>query len=207
MNELSRLKALYAYETAARDLGYKHIAGVDEAGRGCLFGPVVAAACIIPEGVWIEGVNDSKKLTPLKRASIFSKLIRHAKVSYAVGIVSAAEIDEINIYQASIRAMILALNGLEVSPDYALVDGMQLFHERFTCKKIVGGDALSYSIAAASIIAKETRDRLVLEYHEKWPNYGLDSHKGYGTKKHLDALKVHGPTPLHRFTFEPLKGS
>lgn len=205
--EWQRLKALNCFEDAARQRGIEMIAGVDEAGRGPLAGPVVAAACIIPEGLYLEGADDSKKLTPKQRYDLFEIIIGNPNIRYAVGIVSSEEIDRINIYQATVQAMLIAVNGLDPAPELLLVDGMNLPHPKIPCQKIIGGDALSHSIAVASIIAKETRDRLMLEYHLKWPNYGFDRHKGYGTEMHRDALEKHGPCPIHRFTFEPIKSS
>lgn len=204
MAEQDRLQQLLRYEEAARRLGYRFIAGVDEAGRGPLAGPVVAAACSIPEGIFFPGINDSKQLTAKQRASLFKEITTHPDVVYGVGIVSHEVIDQINILQASIKAMIDAVEALKIAPDYLLVDGLKLPHPT-PSEKIIKGDAKSQSIAAASIIAKETRDGLMETYHEKWPHYGFDRHKGYGTKKHVEAIRKHGPCPIHRSTFEPVK--
>lgn len=204
--EKHRLQQMVMFEEKAYLEGYQVIAGIDEAGRGPLAGPVVAAACILPRGLLIEGVNDSKKLTGKVRERLFNRLTGDPSIKYGVGIISPEEIDRINIYQATIQAMWQAVDQLSVSPDYLLIDGMALIHASIPCLKIIKGDQLSLSIAAASIIAKETRDRLMRSYHEQWPAYGFDQHKGYGTERHLEALDRHGPCPIHRYTFEPVKG-
>lgn len=183
--------------------GFHTIAGVDEAGRGPLAGPVVAAACIIPHDVFIIGIDDSKKLSPKQRCALFEELTSRSDIRYHVGIISHQEIDEINILQATIKAMQVALHGLDPAPDLTLVDGLSLT-SHLPCKKIIGGDALSQSIAAASVIAKETRDRIMTKYHEEWPHYGFHQHKGYGTKQHLEALNKHGACPIHRKSFKPI---
>lgn len=204
--EKQRLQQMVMFEEKAYLEGYQVIAGIDEAGRGPLAGPVVAAACILPRGLLIEGVNDSKKLTEKVRERLFHRLTSDPSINYGVGIIGPEEIDRINIYQATIQAMWQAVDQLSVSPDYLLIDGMGLTHASIPCLKIIKGDQLSLSIAAASIIAKETRDRLMRRYHEQWPVYGFDQHKGYGTERHLEALDRHGPCPIHRYTFEPVKG-
>lgn len=203
--EWMRLKLLKKFEEDALQKGYFRIAGVDEAGRGPLAGPVVAAACLIPVDLYISDINDSKKLSVKDRKSLFDLLTTHPDVEYGVGIVSCEEIDQINILQASIRAMIQAVNQLTSPPDYLLVDGLQLPHQSIPSQKIIRGDALSFAIAAASIIAKETRDEIMKTYHEQWPSYGFDSHKGYGTRAHMEAIMRNGPCPIHRKTFEPIK--
>jgi ribonuclease HII len=203
--EKLRLKALMVYEDTARKQGFCRIAGIDEAGRGPLAGPVVAAACIIPEGILLPGVNDSKKLTPQKRGELFAKISQDSRIFFSIGIIAPEVIDEINIYQATIRAMFQAIEKLICKPDLLLVDGMQLQYPEIPAQKIIGGDGKSHAIAAASIIVKETRDRLMCEYHEQWPKYGFDKHKGYGTEKHLRALAEHGPCPIHRKSFAPIK--
>lgn len=205
--ELDRLELLQVYERAFRAKGYRCIAGIDEAGRGPLAGPVVAAACIIPEGVLIPGVNDSKKLSPKKRAEIFEHILSDKRILYGVGMVSSEEIDRINILQATIQAMLQAVSKLEVTPEVLLVDGLKLPYPSMIVEKIIKGDAKSQSIAAASIIAKETRDRLMEEIEAKWPGYGFQKHKGYGTAFHLEALKRLGPCPVHRKTFAPISES
>lgn len=196
----------FRFEKEAEKRGYKRIAGVDEAGRGPLAGPVVAAACVLPAGVFFPDIDDSKKLSPERRKESYRRLVEHSAVLYAVGVVEADIVDRINILQATFHAMCLAVVGLARTPDYVLVDGPQLPNFGIPAEGIIGGDGLSNSIAAASIIAKETRDRLMLEYHDKWPQYGFDQHKGYGTKAHLLAIEKEGPCPIHRMTFEPLRG-
>lgn len=186
--------------------GFRSLAGIDEAGRGPLAGPVVAAACIIPEGRCIHGVNDSKQLTPAQRQMLYTRLTNDDTILWAVGIVDHQTIDLINIYQATIVAMKMAIDGLKVIPDLLLVDGMNLSHRDLPCLKIIDGDCLSQSIAAASILAKVTRDRIMEEQHQLFPNYGFDRHKGYGTPAHLKALKEHGPCPIHRRSFRPCNG-
>jgi len=196
--------ALAAFDRAYAGEGVT-LAGVDEAGRGPLAGPVVAAACIIDCDIDIVGINDSKKLTPVQRRYLFERLIADERVIYGVGIVDRDVIDEINILQATIRAMIEALDNLSTAPTFALVDGMAIPHPTIPNEQVIKGDAKSLSIAAASIIAKETRDRIMVEYHEKWPEYGFDKHKGYGTQKHRDIIQDIGPCPIHRRSFEPVR--
>ncbi|MES2344469.1 MAG: ribonuclease HII [Chlamydiota bacterium] len=186
---------------------FRLVAGVDEAGRGPLAGPVVAAACTFSQEVLIEGIDDSKKLSAKKRFELYEKLIHHPGVDYGVGIIDAIIIDEINILQATFRAMIMAVAQLKNKPDYLLVDGPHLPKIDILGEGVIGGDGLSILIAAASIIAKETRDRIMRDYHLKWPQYGFDQHKGYGTKKHLDALELYGPCPIHRNSFRPVYSS
>lgn len=205
--EKKRLQKMMIYEEAAYQQGYKTLAGIDEAGRGPLAGPVVAAACILPKDCLIPYVNDSKQLLPDVREQLFEQLTTDSSIIYAVGIIEPSEIDRINIYQATIQAMLQAINKLTILPDYLLVDGMMLSHAHLPCEKIIQGDQLSQSIAAASIIAKETRDRLMRSYDKQWPIYGFAQHKGYGTPQHLEALDRHGPCPIHRFSFDPIKTS
>lgn len=205
--EHKRLLALIYYEQEARSQGFKIIAGIDEAGRGPLAGPVVAAACIIPEGAFFRHINDSKQLTAEERNSLFGEITQTSGVSFGIGVICEKEIDRVNIYQATIFAMMQAVEALGVCPDYLLVDGLKLPHPSIPSLKIIQGDTLSQSIAAASIIAKVTRDRLMVEYDATWPEYGFKSHKGYATPEHLEAIKRHGPCPIHRLTFEPLKSS
>lgn len=200
--ERKRLSQLMSYERKACRNGYKVIAGIDEAGRGPLAGPVVAAVCILPRKAMIAGIDDSKKLPPKKRAQIYEKLVNDPNVHFGVGIVDSTEIDRINIYQATIRAMLLAIEQLKILPDYLLVDGLALPHPSIPVEKIIKGDQLSQSIAGASIIAKETRDRLMLEFHETWPEYGFKQHKGYGTEMHCEALRKYGQCPIHRRSFK-----
>jgi ribonuclease HII len=203
--EKKRLLELVKYEKQARVKGFQLIAGIDEAGRGPLAGPVTACACIIPEGLFFQGINDSKQLCPKKRHELFLKLTSEPSIIYAVAEISHVEIDHINIYQATVKAMKMAVNKLSIKPDYLLVDGMAITHLNIPSEKIIQGDAKSQSIAAASIIAKETRDKLMNEFHEMWPHYGFNEHKGYGTKKHMEAIEKYGPCPIHRLSFKPLK--
>lgn len=196
--------ALKAYDEA---LWQRHaiVAGVDEAGRGPLAGPVVAGACILSPKTSITGINDSKKLTPRQRCELFCALAQDPDVVWAVGIVDVDVIDRINILQATMVAMRQALDGLSKRPTLAVVDGLALSHDGIPCTKVIGGDARSLCIAAASILAKETRDRLMVQLHQEFPRYGFDKHKGYGTEAHMTALQRFGPCPIHRRTFEPVK--
>jgi ribonuclease HII len=179
-------------------------AGVDEAGRGPLAGPVVAGACILPKGARLPGLNDSKKLTPAARDRLYDLLQSNPDIHCAVGIIDVATIDRINIFQATIQAMIEAVNALPLTPDFLLVDGLSLPHP-IPSQKIIKGDELCRSIMAASILAKVTRDRIMLDFHARYPHYGFDSHKGYGTPQHLLALREHGRSPVHRLTFKGVR--
>lgn len=201
MQELLRLEQLAERERAHRRAGRLHVAGVDEAGRGPLAGPVVAAACIIPEGLYFAGVNDSKQVTAQRREALFEQLTQDSRISYGIGCVDAGEIDRINIYQATLVAMQQAIAALTPQPDMLLVDGMPLVHPSIPSQKIIKGDSLCYCIAAASIIAKVYRDRLMVAYHQRWPIYGFDRHKGYGTEAHRHALLAEGPCEIHRLSF------
>ena len=203
--EKKRLRRLLKFEKAAFSNGYSRIAGIDEVGRGPLAGPVVACACILKKGILIPDVNDSKQLTPEQRERVHQILTSHPDVSYAYAVVDHLTIDLINIYQASIRAMLEAVALLSEQPDLLLVDGLNLPHPSLPTQKIIGGDALSLSIAAASIIAKVERDKIMKAYHEQWPDYGFGEHKGYATPKHKKALKLLGPCPIHRRSFAPVK--
>jgi ribonuclease HII len=203
--EWRRLQNLVIYENAARQKGFQSIAGIDEAGRGPLAGPVVAAACIIPPDLFFVGIDDSKKLTAEQRFELYEKLVAEKQIHYGIGIVSHLDIDKINIYQATIVAMFQAIEKLTCIPDILLVDGLRLPHPVIPCEKIIGGDAKSQSIAAASILAKVTRDRIMKQYGEEFPGYGFGNHKGYSTPEHFEALDRLGPSPIHRMTFEPLK--
>lgn len=206
-HESERLFDLTRLEREAKNKGFSCIAGVDEAGRGPLAGPVVAAACVFKETLFFEGINDSKLLTPLKRKRLFCALSSHPGIAFAIGIVDVEEIDRINILQASLQAMRLALSQLEEQPDYLLTDGNRACGYHGVIEQaVVGGDRLSQSIAAASILAKETRDEIMREYHQLYPQYGFHAHKGYGTKQHLKALAEFGATPIHRRSFLPVKG-
>lgn len=193
------------FERAARQLGWTRIAGIDEAGRGALFGPVVAAAVILNPKRRIVGLDDSKKL-PAERRTILAEKIREHAVAWAVAEIDAQRIDAWNIYQASRQAMTAALQQLSVAPDYLLIDAMQL-DVLIEQKSLIKGDARSVSIAAASILAKTHRDSRLQEWDAVYPQYGLAQHKGYGTPEHLEALRQHGPTPLHRHSFAPVRNS
>ncbi|HLF20374.1 MAG TPA: ribonuclease HII [Bacteroidota bacterium] len=180
--------------------GVERIAGVDEAGVGPLAGPVVAAAVVFPKTVVIKGIDDSKKLSEKKRDELFVA-IKNEALSFGVGIVEHDEIDRINILQASVAAMRKALEALSFTPEFIIADGRAFFHETIRFRNIIDGDARCFTIAAASIIAKVTRDRLMREYHERFPVYGFDQHKGYATKQHLAAIRQHGLCEIHRKSF------
>ena len=191
---------LWVYERKACDAGIKLVCGVDEAGRGPLAGPVCAAAVILPPGLEIPGLNDSKKLTDKKRRELYDVITAQA-VSYGIAFASEQEIDEINILQATFLAMERAIQKLSPQPELALIDGNRTKDFGLPVRTIVKGDSLSASIAAASILAKVTRDRLMEEYDAQYPQYGFAVHKGYGTKRHYKALREFGPSPIHRKTF------
>ena len=191
------------YERAARKLGWTRIAGLDEAGRGALFGPVVAAAVILNPKRRIVGLDDSKKLTPDRRDELAPRIKEYA-VAWAVAEIDAQRIDAWNIYQASLQAMIAALKQLAIEPDYLLLDAVEL-DVMIEQKSIIKGDAKSVSIAAASILAKTHRDMRMAEWDVVYPQYGLAQHKGYATAEHLEALRLHGATPLHRHSFAPVR--
>ena len=188
------------FEKEALAKGYKSVCGVDEAGRGPLAGPVCAAAVILPEGVIIDGVNDSKKLSEKKRESLFD-VIREQALSYSIAYATVDEIEEINILNATMLAMRRAIDGLEIKADYAMIDGNKIPPIDIDAECIVKGDAKSMSIACASILAKVSRDRLLYKYAEEYPMYGFDKHKGYGTKVHREAILKYGPCPYHRKSF------
>ena len=200
-----RLEAMMCHETSLKRLGFQSIAGVDEAGRGPLAGPVVAVACILPEGARVEGIDDSKKLSVSERQRIFQSIRSLGDIDYGIGIIDSLTIDKVNILQATLQAMLLAVSHLLQPPDYLLVDGNQMPKTQIPGKFLIKGDRLSQSIAAASIIAKEVRDQLMCEFHQLWPEYGFNVHKGYGTKLHLRAIEKYGPCPIHRLSFKPLK--
>lgn len=201
--ERVRVEALYHYEFLARERGCTLVAGVDEAGRGPLAGPVVVAAVILPLGLFLPHLNDSKKLSAAVREELFSAIMESA---VAVEIVSISEkiIDEKNIYQATKQGMHEAVAALRPQPQHVLLDAISL-KLPMTSFPIIQGDAKSASIAAASIAAKVTRDRLMLKYDEEYPQYGFKKHKGYGTAEHLEALQKYGPCPIHRRSFEPIR--
>lgn len=188
------------FEKEALAKGYKSVCGVDEAGRGPLAGPVCAATVILPEGVIIDGVNDSKKLSEKKRESLFD-VIREQALSYSIAYATVDEIEEINILNATMLAMRRAIDGLDKKADYAMIDGNKIPPLDIDAECIVKGDAKSMSIACASILAKVSRDRLLYKYAEEYPMYGFDKHKGYGTKVHREAILKYGPCPYHRKSF------
>ena len=198
--EIARVKAMYEYEHNCRDNGYTVVAGVDEAGRGPLAGPVVAGAVILPKDCEILYLNDSKKLSAAKREELYDEIMEKA-VAAAVGMASPARIDEINILQATYEAMREAISKLAVEPGILLNDAVTIPEMIIPQVPIIKGDAKSVSIAAASILAKVTRDRLMVEYDKVMPEYGFAGHKGYGSKEHIEAIKKYGPTPIHRKTF------
>jgi ribonuclease HII len=193
-----------AFERRARSAGYGRIAGLDEAGRGPVAGPVVAAAVILPEGVLLPGVTDSKQLTEQQREQLFPTII-DAAVAYGIGMADERTIESVNILEATVLAMERALHGIIPSPDYLLIDGAcALARVPLPQRTIVRGDCLSHSIAAASILAKVTRDRLMVELHERYPQYNFHKHKGYCTREHIALIRQHGPCEAHRRTFEPV---
>ena len=194
---------LLAYEKKLYKKNITLIAGVDEVGRGPLVGPVVAAAVILPKNYKLDGLNDSKKLSEKKREKLYPIIMKDA-IAVGIGEVSAKEIDEINIYEASRKAMMMALDNLDVKPEHILVDAMPLFTD-IPHDAIIHGDALSLSIAAASVIAKVTRDKMMIELDKKYPMYGFKKHKGYPTKLHLENLKKFGPLENYRFTYGPVR--
>src|ERR1700751_532323 len=191
------------YEREARQNGWQRIAGLDEAGRGSLFGPVVAAAVILNPKRRIVGRDDSKNLMPERRGELAERIRFHA-LSWAIAEIDASRIDAWNIYQASRQAMVAAISQIRPLPDYLLLDAVEL-DLPIEQKALIHGDARSVSIAAASILAKVERDRRMEEYDDMYPQYGLAQHKGYGTPEHLAALRQHGPTPLHRFSYAPVR--
>lgn len=192
------------FERMCYNQGFIHIAGVDEAGRGCIAGPVVAAACILPKGYYDTSIKDSKMLSHQQREAVFSTLVKEPKIIYGIGIVSNTDIDRINILKATHLAMQFAINNLTMSPDYVLIDGNQLPTIFLPHRGIIKGDQKSLSIAAASIIAKVTRDNLMREYNELYPMYHLEENKGYPTRKHLEGLDRYGPCPIHRLSYKPV---
>ena len=199
--EIERLNVLKEFEKKLYSEGLKYIDGIDEAGRGPLAGPVVVGIAIMKPDSFIEGVNDSKKISEKKRELLYEQITNEA-IDWSVGIVDQNEIDEINILNATKKALHMAITNLKIKPDRILVDALEHID---TCgipyTSIIKGDAKVYSISAASIIAKVTRDRMMKEYDEIYPEYGFAGHKGYGTAKHIQAIKTYGPCPLHRKTF------
>jgi ribonuclease HII len=194
---------LYRYEEELYDNGYEKVCGIDEAGRGPLAGPVVVAACIMPPFLRIDGINDSKQLTEKKREELYKIIVKEA-LAYSVVFINEKEIDELNILNATKKGMLKALDELKVKPDYVLIDAVKLDELKIESKAIIHGDALSASIAAASILAKVSRDHYMEAMDKKYPNYGFARHKGYGTKAHLEALEKYGPCAIHRKTFTPV---
>lgn len=191
----------FSCENEARSKGYKLVCGVDEAGRGPLAGPVCAAAVILPEDCVIDGLNDSKKISEKKREMLFDIIIEKA-IAYSIAYGSLEEIEEYNILEATYLAMNRAIEGLNTKADFALIDGNRVPKGiKISCETVVKGDSKSCSIAAASILAKVTRDRLMLEYDKKYPQYLFAQHKGYGTKAHYEAIKQHGVCEIHRLSF------
>ncbi len=204
MDESQRISQLLQIEGELYKEGYGLIAGVDEAGRGPLAGPVIASACILPREFDLPGLDDSKKLTEKKRIYLAQK-IKEQAVAFALGSATSKEIDLLNILVATKLAMKRALDNLLITPDFVLVDGRDRLNISLLHKSIIGGDGLSASIAAASILAKVARDELMYEMHEVYPEYCFDQHKGYCTKLHLEAIARFGPCPIHRQSFSPIK--
>ena len=191
---------MWQIEQSFFDEGMKLICGVDEAGRGPLAGPVCAAAVILPANIEIPGLNDSKKLSDKRRRELYPIIMEKA-IAYGIGLADHREIDEINILQATFLAMDRAIQSLKIKPELALIDGNRAKDFGVPVKTIIHGDSLSASIAAASVLAKVTRDDIMLKMAEEYPQYGFEIHKGYGTKAHYEALQNHGPCPIHRMTF------
>lgn len=204
-SELFRLQAMSQCEKRLKAEGFSRIAGIDEAGRGPLAGPVVAAACILPEGALFANLNDSKQVSPEEREALFAEITTYPNLIYGIGIIDVKIIDRVNILQATFLAMKKAVESMPIQPDYILIDGNQLPLFDVPSESLVQGDGLSISIAAASIIAKVIRDRMMVELDAKWPHYGFKQHKGYATEQHLEAIQAHGPCPIHRKSFDPVK--
>lgn len=202
--EIKRLEKMYRYEKDLAAKGCEPVAGVDEAGRGPLAGPVYAAAVILPIGTKIIGLNDSKKLSASKR-EVLAKQIKKSALAWAVGVATIEEINRNNIHSASLKAMRRAVRGLKLNPAYVLADGYRIDRLDIPQMPLAGGDGLSASVAAASILAKVSRDGLMDYYHRIYPEYGFDRHKGYATTEHLRALAVFGPCPVHRTGYRPVK--
>lgn len=199
--ELERLTNLKEHEKELHEKGFKYICGIDEAGRGPLAGPVVVAAVIMPQESMIEGVNDSKKISEKKREALYDQIIKEA-ISYGVAIIGQDEIDNINILNATKKGLTMSLENLTEKPDLILVDALEHINTLgIPYESIIKGDAKAYSISAASIIAKVTRDRIMREWAEIYPEYGFEIHKGYGTAKHISAIKEYGLCPIHRKSF------
>ncbi|MCM3110171.1 ribonuclease HII [Lederbergia lenta] len=203
VKDKERFVRMTEHEQEARIEGYEWIAGIDEAGRGPLAGPVVSAAVILTPDSYIEGLNDSKKVSEKNRARLYEAIMREA-IAVGVGIIQSEEIDQVNIYEAAKKSMLSAVQNLPKKPDMLFIDAMTL-NSIYPEKTFIKGDAISVSIAAASIIAKVTRDRIMEKYNEQYPEYGFSSHMGYGTKSHIEAIQAFGPCPIHRISFEPIK--
>ncbi|MDF2865254.1 MAG: Ribonuclease [Clostridia bacterium] len=201
IEEEQRIKEMLIYEQELNNLGYTHVAGVDEAGRGPLCGPVVAAAVILPINLFIEGVNDSKKLSEKKREKIYEELTNNKEIFYGIGISDIDVIEEVNILNATKLAMKQAIDNLRVKPDFVIIDGNQNIDIEIQSNTLISGDSKSASIAAASIIAKVTRDRMMQVYDKEYPEYNFSKNKGYGTKAHIDAIKKYGLCSIHRPSF------
>jgi len=195
---------MLAFEKQAVQSGYKVIAGVDEAGRGPLAGPVVSAAVVLPENFDVSGINDSKTLSEKRRQALFP-VIKNQAIAFGIGMADHGEIDRINILQASLLSMKRAVENLKVTPDYLLIDGKFAIDSTIDQRPLIKGDGLSLSIAAASILAKVTRDRIMADLDRQYPGYGFSRHKGYPTKAHKAAILAHGPCPVHRKSFKGVK--
>lgn len=200
MNDIERVNEMWAIENEKKALGYKLIAGVDEAGRGPLAGPVCVASVILPDGAYLEKINDSKKLTDKVKDKLYDE-IKEIAVAYSIVLVSHEDIDRLNILYATFKGMCDAVDGLSVKPDYVLIDGNKISGMELPHECVVKGDSKSISIAAASILAKVTRDRYMMELDEKYPEYNFKKHKGYPTKEHYEALKKYGASEVHRKSF------
>jgi ribonuclease HII len=199
------VKCSLDYERDSRRQGFLRVVGIDEAGRGPLAGPVVAAAVVLPGDFHHDDLNDSKKLTARQRESLFGELTARADIQWAMAVVEAEEVDRLNILEATHEAMRRALAGLIPDPDHALIDGLPVLPFPIPQTALVGGDGLSFSIAAASVIAKVTRDRIMVEMDARYPGYEFAQHKGYGTALHLAKLRAHGPCAIHRKSFSPVR--
>ncbi len=198
--EKQRIQSLLHYEKRLWGQGIFYVAGIDEAGRGPLAGPVVAAAVIFPPDIFITGIKDSKKLSSKRRTKLFHE-IKERAMTVAIGIVDEKEIDRINIYQATLKAMRMAVEKLNKHPEHLLIDGLTLPENHYNQTGIIGGDELCFSIASASIVAKVTRDRIMIDYDKKFPEYNFASNKGYGTKQHVEAVRKYGKCEIHRKSF------
>ena len=194
----------FRHERRLRAVGFTSIAGIDEAGRGALAGPVVAAAVVLPEKFKHKRLNDSKQLLPERRQEIYGELTNNTAICWSIGVVDSVEIDEINILRATHKAMRAAIAALNALPDHALIDGRPVYPFPLPQTAVIDGDCYSLSIAAASVIAKVTRDTMMREFCARFPEYCFSQHKGYGTELHLTKLHAHGPCPIHRRSFEPV---